>query len=71
MGQPPAYFCLFFTIKLFAAMIYKLGIELRHFCIYDESWLISVLYSAHGRDSRRLRDYHHHAGNWQHDVSWL
>ena len=46
----PGLFCLFFTVKLFTKMIYKLGIQYRHFCISYKLCLLSRLISAHGRE---------------------
>ena len=65
MWANPGLFCLFFTAKLFTTMIYKLGMQKRHFPINDKLCLLSGLISAHGRESWvgvavcLLAQYHH------------
>ena len=41
---------IFHCKAFFTTMIYRLGIQYRHFCIYDKLCLLSGLFSAHGRE---------------------
>ena len=50
MWDNPGLFCLFLIVKLFTTMIYKLGIQYRHFRIYDKLCSLSGLFSSHGRE---------------------
>ena len=73
----PGLFCWFFTVRHFITMIYKLGMQLRHFRIYDKLCLLSMLISAHWRESWvgvtvcLLALGSHHAEKCRHDVPWL